>query len=89
MTTRKGERTSRMNERDSPHLVEMPVPSGGLGSRLDAMHDWHRERGIRSYQGHGRYEEPLHYITWCFADAETADAFKEAFGGVRKAAKPK
>ena len=85
MTTRKGERTSRTNERDFPHLVEMPVPPGGFGRHLDAMHDWYRTRGIESRSGRGRYEEGQHFVRWCFADAATADAFKADFGGDRVA----
>jgi hypothetical protein len=29
-----------------PHRVEMIVPEGGFGKRLDAMHEWHRARSI-------------------------------------------
>jgi hypothetical protein len=42
MPRRKGERTSRMNERDFPHIVELPVPEGGFGRTLDAIHSFHR-----------------------------------------------
>jgi hypothetical protein len=30
MTRRKGEITARMNERDYPHIVELPLPEGGF-----------------------------------------------------------
>jgi hypothetical protein len=30
MSRRKGEATSKMNERDFPHIVELPVPRGGF-----------------------------------------------------------
>ena len=33
-------------EKDFPHIVEMRVPLGGLGSKLDAMPRWHEARGI-------------------------------------------
>ena len=45
MARRKGETTSRQIDRDLPHQVEVPIPPGGLGRRLDAMHDLARELG--------------------------------------------
>jgi hypothetical protein len=84
MTRRKGEITSAKNERDNPHIVEMPVPLGGLGMALNAMHDWHRQRGVKSKSGRGwRAAAGADHIRWCFADPETADAFAEQFGGQR------
>jgi hypothetical protein len=63
------------------------VPPHGLGNRLNEMHAWHRARGISSFNGQSRYEERnwerYEYIKWCFADAETADAFAAEFGGAR------
>jgi hypothetical protein len=37
MSRRKGEITARMNERDYPHIVELPLPLGGFRSQSDAM----------------------------------------------------
>lgn len=88
MTARKGERTSRTNERDYPHLVEMPVPPNGFGRTLTAMIDWHLQRGIPSRSGRGHYEEGQHFVRWCFAHAETADAFKAEFRGERVTVRP-
>jgi hypothetical protein len=45
MTRRKYEITARMNERDCPHIVELPLPPGGFRARSDAMLAFHRERG--------------------------------------------
>ena len=45
MTRYKGR--TRTIERDFPHRVEMIVPKGGFGRRLDEMHEWHRAHGIR------------------------------------------
>lgn len=70
-----------MNERDYPHIVEMPVPDSGFGNRLNAMHDWHRKRGIESRRGVSLRVELIEYVRWCFADAETAEAFATAHGG--------
>ena len=38
---------TRTSQRDFPHRVEMIVPKGGFGKRLDEMHEWHRARSIR------------------------------------------
>jgi hypothetical protein len=51
MTRRKGEITARMNERDFPHIVELALPSDGFGRALDAIHAFHRLRGIQSRNG--------------------------------------
>jgi hypothetical protein len=65
-------------ERDFPYIVEMRVPLGGFGTKLDAMHEWHTNRGIRALHSTGRRDEfNRYYIRWCFADAdaEIAAAF--------------
>jgi len=82
MARYKGRSSSKAIERDFPHIVEITVPAGGLGKQLDAMYDWHRERGIEVHHGIGRREEGRDIIRWCFADAITGDAFAAAFGGV-------
>lgn len=79
----KGRSSAKSIERDYPHIVEIAVPLGGLGNRLDRMHDWHIARGVKSQRGTGRYAEPVHYIRWCFAAPEIADAFAAEFEGVR------
>jgi hypothetical protein len=53
----KGRLSSKSIERDFPHIVEITVPAGGLGKQLDAMYDWHRERGVEVHRGGGRREE--------------------------------
>jgi hypothetical protein len=62
--------------------VEIIVPPGGLGKQLDAMYDWHRERGIEARRGRGRRDENRDIIRWCFVDQKTAADFAAAFGGV-------
>jgi hypothetical protein len=32
----------KSNRAGFPYIVEMAVPEGGLGKRLDTMHEWHR-----------------------------------------------
>ena len=75
----------RRNEQEYPHIVEMRVPGGGLGRRLDDMHEWHRARFLESRSGHGRTAsegfEIVSYIRWCFKDPRDAEDFKAAFSG--------
>ena len=71
----------RRNEQDYPHIVEMPVPEGGLGRRLDAMHEWHRVRFLESRSGHGGWRDGVWYKRWCFKEPRDAQDFKAAFGG--------
>lgn len=82
MGRRKGERTAWANERDYPHMVEMPVPAGGLGAKLDPIHGFHRDRGLIPYPGRWQRREDQDFVRWCFADRRDAEAFMAAFGGV-------
>jgi hypothetical protein len=68
-------------ERRYPHIVELMVPLNGFGTKLNLMHDWHSFRGILSQRGSGRYHDGRHYVRWCFADPEDANAFQKQFGG--------
>jgi hypothetical protein len=79
MAQRRGEIIAKTNERDFPHFVDIRVPAGGLGSRLNTMHTWCHARGLFSRHGLGG----LFVSRWCFAQAEEADAFAAAFGGSR------
>jgi hypothetical protein len=81
MARRRGETTGRTNERDFPHIVELPVPRGGFTSfPIDAFH---QDRGIEIKQGQGSYEEGQFYVRYCFADPLVADEFRARFGGER------
>jgi hypothetical protein len=52
-------------ERDFPYIVEMRVPLGGFGAKLDAMHEWHTKRRIRALHSTGRRDENnRYYIRW-------------------------
>ena len=44
MTHYKGRTSPKAIEHDFPHHVEMIVPLGGFGKKLDVMHEWHRAR---------------------------------------------
>jgi hypothetical protein len=59
--------------------VEMLVPLGGFGKKLDAMYDWHRARGIEDHHGRGRRVEGRDIVSRCFRHADTADVFAAEF----------
>jgi hypothetical protein len=83
MTRYKGRTKTSLIERDYPHRVEMMVPRGGFGKRLDEMHEWHHARSIRAKFGRSRRDNNNHdYVTWCFSDKAMADSFRASF--VRK-----
>jgi hypothetical protein len=76
----KGRENVKTIERGFPHRVEMIVPNGGFGTRLDEMHAWHHARSIKPKFGRGRRDaNNRDYMTWCFADAAMADSFRASF----------
>jgi len=81
MTRRKREIAGLANERDFPHLVELPLPPGGFRSIFQEIDAFHREQRIPVRRGRSRYEVKPFYIRFCFPDAATADAFRNRFGG--------
>jgi|SRR4051812_39906882 hypothetical protein len=83
MTHRKREITGLSNERDFPHLVELPLPPGGLRSVFLDFDAFHRQQRIPVRRGRSRYEVGQSHIRFCFPDSATADAFRNRFGGVR------
>src|SRR5262245_59070395 len=72
-----------MNERDFPHLVELELPPGGLPSQNLEFDAFHREHGIPIRRGRGRHEAEQFHVRFCFANAVTADALHQRFGGTR------
>ena len=46
MSRYKGHTSLKVIESKFPHHVDMLVPEGGFGDRLNAMHDWH-SHGLR------------------------------------------
>jgi hypothetical protein len=62
------------------HHVDIVVRPRGLGTRLDAMYDFHIQHGIKPQRGHGTHTADSPVIRWCFADASLAAAFAEKFG---------
>jgi hypothetical protein len=81
MTRYKGRTSQKAIEREFPHVVEIQVPPGGLGAQLDAMHYFHRARGIQPCLGLGRRDEGRDYLRWYFTRPTVAEAFVAEFGG--------
>jgi hypothetical protein len=81
MARYKGRPSSKDFKQEFSHIVEVPVPRGGLGKRLDLMHAFHTERGIKACLGRGRRKDSQDYIRWYFADAMIAASFAVEFGG--------
>jgi len=65
--------------RDFPFVVEIAVPPGGLGKRLNDMHAFHNQRGIQVAQI--RHEDDGDHLLWCFARRAIAEEFAAEFGG--------
>jgi hypothetical protein len=80
MTRYRGRTKTSLSERNFPHRVELIVPKGGFGKRLDEMHEWHLARSIRARLGRSRRDaNNRDYVTWCFSDAAMADSFRASF----------
>jgi hypothetical protein len=54
MSRYKGRTSTKAIEQAYPHIVEMIVPLGGFGLKLDDMYEWHWARGIEAMRGCGR-----------------------------------
>ena len=80
MTRYKGRTSLKLIESKFPHHVDMLVPEGGFGDRLNAMHAWHDAQGIAAVSGQSRRENGRDIIRWCFADLVTAALFQKEFG---------
>jgi len=49
------DRSAKAIEQDFPHFVDIAVPPGGLGPRINAMYDFHFRNGIVAKRGHVRF----------------------------------
>ena len=80
MSRYKGGTSAKAIEQDFPHIVEMIVPPGGFGGKLDDMYEWHWARDIEARRGCGRRDKSgRFYVRWCFADSATKKAFAAKF----------
>jgi hypothetical protein len=75
----KGQLRASRIEQEYPHHVDMIVPPGGLGRRLDAMYEFHAQHGVKPQRGQGMHGGNGDVIRWCFADATLAAAFASKF----------
>jgi len=82
MTRPKGRQSAKAVEKDFPHFVDMVMPLGGFGNRLDTMYEFHDRHGIEAKRGDGWRDQIKGriYIRWCFADPAIAAAFAKEFG---------
>jgi hypothetical protein len=79
MSRYKGSQSAKAVERDYPHFVDITVPPGGLGTKLDAMYEFHARNNIRAQRGQGRHDADGSVVRWCFADSAIAAAFAKEF----------
>ena len=77
MTRYKGRQSAKAIERDFPYFVDIAVPLGGLGNRLNAMYDFHARRCIQAMRGQGRHDANGSVVRWCFTDPAVATFAKE------------
>jgi hypothetical protein len=90
MIGRKRSYPTLSNERDFPHVVEILLPLDGLDVRMSRdIATFHSSRDIRPRFGRVRKQNDQQYCRYCFSDLETADAFREQFGGNSLPIKPR
>ena len=80
MSRYKGQLKASRVEQEFPHHVDIVVPPGGLGRRLDDMYNFHIQNDVKPQRGHGKHDADGSVIRWCFADANLAAAFANMFG---------
>jgi hypothetical protein len=59
----------------------LAVPPNGFGATLDAMYEFHRERGLADRRGRGQRRDNCDYVRWCFANPADANEFAKIFDG--------
>ena len=79
MSRYKGQQKATRTELEFPHHVDISVPRDGLGTRLDAMYEFHTQHAIKPQRGQGKHDADGAVIRWCFADASLAAAFANKF----------
>ncbi|HTM74790.1 MAG TPA: hypothetical protein VL198_16310 [Pseudolabrys sp.] len=79
MSRYKGQLRASRTEQEFPHHVDIIVPPGGLGTRLDAMYEFHAQHGIKPQRGQGKQDSNGSVIRWCFADGSLAAVFASKF----------
>ena len=79
MTRYRGRISAKAIETIYPHFVDIIVPPGGLGTKLDAMYGFHARHGIAAQRSHGRHDANGTIIRRCFADKTLAMKFADEF----------
>jgi len=64
---------------DFPFVIKIMLPPGGLGKRVNAMHDFHYDRGIQLAVLPHQHGIGGDYLLWCFAHSSTAEEFAAEF----------
>jgi len=80
-THRSKQTPARFNERHFPFVVQIAVPDGGFGCRLDAINAWHFYSGNRQRQARPQSIGEQQFWRWCFENWEVAETFRQRFGG--------
>jgi hypothetical protein len=76
----KGRPSGKTIVRDFLFIVKIAVPRRGLGKQLNAMHAFHKKRGIHVAVARHRHEDQ-DYVFWCFAHRVIAEEFAAEFRG--------
>ena len=74
----KGVPATHYTEQAFPWWVDIPVPEGGLGRRLNEMNDWHHSHGMAVRHGRGGMD----VVRFCFPDEGHAKALARQFGAL-------
>ena len=66
MSRYKGRASLKVIKSKFPHHIDMLVPEGGFGARLNAMHDWHDANGISAVRGKdGVKTDATTFVVFC------------------------
>jgi hypothetical protein len=79
--SRKRNLAAYVNERNFPFVVQIVVPDDGFGSKLDAINAWHLYSKNKQRRGRLQSIGEKKFWRWCFKDFETAEKFRQRFGG--------
>jgi hypothetical protein len=80
-SSRKRKTTVRIGAQRWPFVVQIAVPEGGFGPKLDAINAWHRYTKIKQRRAQPHQAEPKKFGRWCFETLESAERFRKRFGG--------
>jgi hypothetical protein len=80
-SSRKRKITVRIGAQRRPFVVQIAGPEAGFGPKLDAINAWHRYTKIKQRRAKPHQAELKKFGRWCFETLESAERFKERFGG--------